>query len=268
MTLSAPHKKTSLRHRLAATAIAVTVLALNAPISLVGASETPQTELAGEHIPQPPTPPHVKVEKEFHITNGDTQTHVIRSRTDKNGVVLDRKVEITVDGDTVTAFEIDPVSGTRTQINPETIDGYERITQTRGHFKIDNENGQIIRFEELDDKISKIIQLKMDGHHFDKDKDIAALLEEYDIDIDEDDINAMKVVKLGDIDRHVVFAGNYSHQFDTTARLQAASSLLESAESMLAETEEASREVEKAQKKLEEALKAVETALAKSEAEK
>lgn len=158
MTLSNPMPKSSLRHRLAATAIAATVLTLNAPISFVAASEAPQTELAGEPTPPaPPTVPHVTIEKDIRIIDGGKQTHLIHSRSDNNGVVQDRKVEISVEGDTVTAYEIDPVSGTRTQINPNTIEGYERITESHGQFKIDTKNGQIIRFEELEGEINDII---------------------------------------------------------------------------------------------------------------
>lgn len=165
MTLSHSRPQLSLRHRLAGTAIITTLFALTAPISFVHAA--PQTELAGQATPPAtPTPPHIEIDKDIRIIRDGKQTHVIQSRSDQNGVIQDRKVEINVDGEDITAFEIDPRSGTKTQINPKTIEGYEHITQSHGRFKIDNANGQIIRFEvqEDDSDVEAIIErLKAEG---------------------------------------------------------------------------------------------------------
>ena len=312
MTLSNPMPKPSLRHRLAATAIAATVLTLNAPISFVAASEAPQTELAGEATPPaPPTPPHVAIVKEFRTIDDGTQTHVIHSRSDKNGVVQDRKVEINVDGDTVTAYEIDPVSGVKAQINPETIEGYERITQGSGRFKIDSENGQVIRFEELDGEINEIITelqaegkldeggahkrikilrlensdsndwvdsgdgttvmkgamtFKFDGNDLPDGVDIETLLKDQNINIDLDGLKQIKVLKSGDA--QVFFSESDISDITTSARLQAAESMLESVKSMLDEDGDASRELKKARKALQDATKALEKARAKIDQEK
>jgi len=80
-------------------------------------------------------------------------------------VVQDRKVEISIDGDDVRAFEIDPKSGIKTEINPETIDGYEKITTTSGRFNIDSKNGNVIRFEQDSeaDRQALITKLKAEG---------------------------------------------------------------------------------------------------------
>jgi len=152
MTLSNPAPRQKLKHRLAASTIAALVLAVNAPISLVPASAQAQTELAGANPtpPTPPTTPSLENRRQSIVYGGQKQTHVVQSVTTKNGVKQERKVEIQVDGDEVRAFEIDPKSGTKTEINPETIDGYANITKGSGRFKIDNENGQTVRFEQSD----------------------------------------------------------------------------------------------------------------------
>lgn len=182
MSLSnpAPHQK--LKHRLAATAIAAFAFAVNAPVHFVPAAQSTETqadhasdqasELAG--APQtptpPPTPPTVDRSKPIIYGGATTQKHVVQSKTKKNGIVQERKVEISVDGDEVRAFEIDPQSGIKTEINPKTIDGYELITKGPGQFKIDAENGHVIRFAQSDDAdVDAVIKkLKAEGKLDDK----------------------------------------------------------------------------------------------------
>ncbi len=129
MTLSNPITMKKLRHRLAATAVMASTFALNAPISLVPAAASAQTSDG---------------------VSAKQETHIVRSRSENNGVIQDRKVEVNIIGDNVKAFEVDPVSGIKTEINPETIQGYEKITRSSGQFTIDQDNGQVIQFVETD----------------------------------------------------------------------------------------------------------------------
>jgi len=166
MSLSNPAPNQTLKHRLAAATIAAALLGLTAPISLVSAEQPDQrsTELAGE--PQTPTPPQTPSTGDRSqpiIYGGKTQKHVVHSKALNIGAVQERKVEISVDGDNVRAFEIDPVSGVKTEINPETIEGYENITKGPGTFKIDSQNGNVIRFAQGDEAAAVIEKLKAEG---------------------------------------------------------------------------------------------------------
>lgn len=173
MSLSNPAPNQTLKHRLAAATIAAALLGLTAPISLVAAEQPDQqsTDLAGgPQTPTPPQTPSTGDRSQPIIYGGKTQKHVVHSKALNNGAVQERKVEISVDGDNVRAFEIDPVSGVKTEINPETIEGYENITKGPGTFKIDAQNGNVIRFAQGDEAAAEAVieKLKAEGKLDDK----------------------------------------------------------------------------------------------------
>ena len=299
MTLSNPNLKAKLRYRLAATAIVAIAFTATAPISLVHAAPVPQAEQPTP--PSPPSTPQVEFDKDIRIIRDGKQTHVIQSRSDQNGVTQERKVETNVDGDKVTAFEIDPVSGTKTEINPETIEGYEHITQSHGSFKIDNDNGQNIRFEvqEGDSNVDTIIERlkaegKLDGGsaigrvkvlRLNEDGDENVWISEegeeshiktgvFTFTIDDDDFpdgfdleDPLKDLKsLHGRNVGVVFANTDIEGLTKQSQLQATEVILETARSMLNETSEASQDIIEARKKLKEAMIAIEEAKAAIEA--
>lgn len=200
MTLSNPAPYQKLKHRLAATAIAAAVLGFNSPISLVAAQQS--TELAGAHTPTPPQTPSVNDEQETIVYGANKETHVVRSVSENNGVKQERKVEITVDGDTVRAFEIDPNSGIKTEINPETIAGYEQITKGPGYFKIDQNDGQIIRFVSSDNVDSSAILEKLKANGTLPDKGTASVI---------------KVIKSTDGNKSIIFKNELGEDVDVVS---------------------------------------------------